>query len=109
MTSKGKAPDGIKQKSAVEDDVEGHVKLKAPDGVKQAKATDDDVEGHRKLKAPDGVKQAKATDDVEGHSIGTMDLLLARELTRAKERDIQRAASRANLISEAKRALRRKG
>ena len=89
MTSKDKAPDGVKTQKAVEDDVEGHVAQKpAPDGVKTRNAVE---------------------DDVEGHSIGTMDLLLARELTRAKERDIQRAASRANLISEAKRALRRKG
>jgi hypothetical protein len=40
--------------------------------------------------------------------IGTMNPVLARDLARAKEHDIQRAASRSNLISEAKRAIRRK-
>jgi hypothetical protein len=40
--------------------------------------------------------------------IGAMNPLIARELAREKERDVQRAASRGNLISEAKRAIRRK-
>ena len=100
----------IKSK-AVEDDVEGHsIKQKAPDGVIKSKAVEDDVEGHSiKQKAPDGVIKSKAVeDDVEGHMIGTMNPVLARDLARARERDIQRAASRGNLISEAKRAIRRK-
>jgi hypothetical protein len=68
------------------------------------------VEGHGlKHKAPDGITKSKATeDDVEGHMIGTMNPVLARDLARAKEHDIQRATSRGNLISEAKRAIRRK-
>ncbi|HSW42115.1 MAG TPA: hypothetical protein VLM76_06370, partial [Patescibacteria group bacterium] len=68
------------------------------------------VEGHSaKRRAPDGLVKRKATeDDVEGHMIGTMNPILARDLARAKERDIQRTASRGNLISEAKRATRRK-
>ncbi len=90
--------DGLIKRSATDDDVEGHVfKKSAPDGVnKRADA--------------DGLIKRSATDDedVEGHMIGTMNPLLARELARAKERDVQRAASRGNLISEAKRAIRRK-
>ena len=138
MTAKKKAPDGIYKTMATEDDVEGHVMLKAspdgfnnkkkavedddveghsikhkaPDGVVLTKATEDDVEGHSiKHKAPDGVhnkKKVTEDDDVEGHMIGTMNPVLARDLARAKEHDIQRAASRGNLISEAKRAIRRK-
>ena len=87
-------------------------KLTAPDGISMKSALDDDVEGHsKKLKAPDGVakKPGAVEDDVEGHMIGAMNPLLARELVRAKERDIQRTASRASLISDAKQALRRKG
>ena len=85
-------------------------KYKAPDGVIKSKAVEDDVEGHViKAKAPDGVIKSKAVeDDVEGHMIGTMNPVLARDLARAKEHDVQRAASRGNLISEAKRAIRRK-
>ena len=40
--------------------------------------------------------------------IGAMNPILARDLARAKEHDVQRGASRGNLISEAKRAIRRK-
>lgn len=47
-------------------------------------------------------------DDVEGRSIGTMNPVLARDLARATESDIQRATSRSNLINDTKRALRRK-
>ena len=106
---KQKAPDGVIKSKATEDDVEGHVaKKKSPDGVAKKKAVDeDDVDGHvAKKKSPDGVAKKKAVDedDVEGHMIGTMNPVLARDLARAKERDIQRAASRGNLISEAKRA-----
>jgi hypothetical protein len=53
-------------------------------------------------------RSAIEEDDVEGHDIGTMKLSVARELNDAKVRDVQRAASRNSLISEAKRALRRK-
>ncbi len=41
--------------------------------------------------------------------IGTMSPVLARELSRAKDRDIQRSTSRNNLVSEAKRANNPKG
>ena len=67
-----------------------------------SRATEDDVEGHSSL-------GGRATeDDVEGHSIGVMNPMLARDLARARERDIQREASRNSLINEAKRALGRK-
>ncbi len=49
-----------------------------------------------------------AEDDVEGHNIGVMNPMLARDLARARERDIQRETSRNSLISEAKRALRKR-
>ena len=47
-------------------------------------------------------KQRAGEDDVEGHNIGVMNPILARE------RDVQREASRNSLIGEAKRALGRK-
>ena len=65
----------------------------------------------RRTKAIEGDElfRADATDDdVEGHSIGVMNPMLARDLARARERDIQREASRNSLINEAKRALGRK-
>ena len=94
--------DGLKQRSAIEGE-----------GLKKRSASEDDVEGHAfKLMAAegDGVKQRSAVeDDVEGHNIGSLSsMLLAGELARAKERDVQRAVSRANLLSEAKRALKHK-
>jgi hypothetical protein len=77
------------------------------------KATEDDVEGHgfstRKAVEGDDFAARKATeDDVEGHNIGVMNPMLARDLARARERDVQREASRNSLIGEAKRALGRK-
>ena len=108
MPNTKRAPDDLTMRMETEDDVEGHAMLRsAPDGA-VLKATDDDVEGHdaKKLKAPDDL--VKATDDVEGHMIGAMNPIMARELARAKERDIQRSTSRGNLISEAKRAIRHK-
>jgi hypothetical protein len=76
------------------------------------KATEDDVEGHaftRKASAGDEFAARKATeDDVEGHNIGVVNPILAQELSRARERDVQREASRNSLIGEAKRALKRK-
>ena len=76
-------------------------------------ATEDDVEGHgfstRKAVEGDDFAARKATeDDVEGHNIGVMNPMLARDLARARERDVQREASRNSLIGEAKRALGRK-
>ena len=84
------------------------------DDFNRRKATEDDVEGHgfkaRSAVEPDGHLAApKATeDDVEGHNIGVMNPILARELSRARERDVQREASRNSLIGDAKRALGRK-
>ena len=77
------------------------------------KATEDDVEGHgfstRKAVEGDDFAARKATeDDVEGHNFGVMNPMLARDLARARERDVQREASRNSLIGEAKRALGRK-
>ena len=83
-------------------------------GPKRSAVEDDDVEGHgQKMRAPEGAvatpkRSAVEDDDVEGHDIGTMKLSVARELNEAKVRDVQRATSRNSLISEAKRALRRK-
>jgi hypothetical protein len=122
MSTKDKAieGDGHHSRRATEDDVEGHNmahRALEPDGIHTArKATeDDDVEGHSFTKhtavEPDGIHTArKATedDDVEGHNIGVMNPILARELSRARERDVQREASRNSLIGEAKRALGRK-
>ncbi len=78
------------------------------------RAAEDDVEGHKwTQKATEGdefhrtVPRA-AEDDVEGHNIGVMNPMLARDLARARERDIQRETSRNSLISEAKRALRKR-
>jgi hypothetical protein len=115
---KKSAPDGVAVPKATEDDdVEGHgnVKRSAPDGntTKKKAVEDDDVEGHGNIKksAPDGnttKKKAVEDDDVEGHMIGTMNPVMARELARAKEQDVQRAVSRGNLISDVKRAVRRK-
>jgi hypothetical protein len=85
------------------------------DGVIKSRATDeDDVEGHvMKAKGVEGddliKSRASDEDDVEGHSIGVMNPILAYELSRARERDIQREASRNSLIGEAKRGLGRKG
>ena len=84
------------------------------DDVIKSRASDDDVEGHvfkAKGVAGDDVIKSRASDDddVEGHNIGVMNPMLARDLARARERDVQREASRNSLIGEAKRALKRKG
>ena len=84
----------------------------AGDEFAARKATEDDVEGHaftRKASEGDEFAARKATeDDVEGHNIGAINPILAGELARARERDVQREASRNSLIGEAKRALKRK-
>ena len=119
MAPKKMDQDGITMKSAVEDDVEGHSKQvrSAPDGVspkKRSVVDDSDVEGHSKQvrSAPDGVSPQKRSaigeDDVEGHNFGLMSPILARDLAQSKNRDIERSASRNNLVSEAKRARTRK-
>jgi hypothetical protein len=94
------------KRSAVPDDVEGHggTMKSAP----KRSAVPDDVEGHGGTMKSAPKRSAIEEDDVEGHDIGTMKLSVAREINDAKIRDTQRAASRNNLISEAKRALRRK-
>jgi hypothetical protein len=62
--------------------------------AKRRATEDDDVEGHRHMAAravePDGVHtHRKATeDDVEGHSM-LLNPLIARELSHARERDVQ--------------------
>jgi hypothetical protein len=97
---------GSPKRSAVPDDVEGHggTMKSAP----KRSAVPDDVEGHGGTMKSAPKRSAIEEDDVEGHDIGTMKLSVAREINDAKIRDTQRAASRNNLISEAKRALRRK-
>jgi hypothetical protein len=77
------------------------------------KATEDDVEGHgfstcKAVEGDDFAARKATEDDVEGHNIGVMNPMLARDLARARERDVQREASRNSLIGEAKRALGRK-
>ena len=120
MVTKKKAIEGddFIAHRATEDDVAGHSMVRAveSDGAILRKATeDDDVEGHAfkssKAVEPDGhhtAPKASEDDDVEGHNIGVMNPILARELSRARERDVQREASRNSLIGEAKRALGRK-
>jgi hypothetical protein len=66
------------------------------------------ISSRRKAVEGDDFATRKATeDDVEGHNIGVMNPMLARDLARARERDVQREASRNSLIGEAKRALGR--
>ncbi len=47
-------------------------------------------------------------DDVEGHNIGAVDPILARELARAREQDVARSTSRNSVLGEIRRAVRRK-
>lgn len=47
-------------------------------------------------------------DDVEGHNIGAVNPILARELARAREQDVARSASRSSVLGEIRRAARRK-
>jgi hypothetical protein len=111
MPNTKRAPDDLTMRMETEDDVEGHsAKFKGPDGVSHKKRAveDDDVEGHKAHRSAPGDLVKATEDDVEGHMIGAMNPIMARELARAKERDIQRSTSRGNLISEAKRAIRHK-
>jgi hypothetical protein len=117
MSNKRKAIEGdeLIKSRASEDDVEGHVmKAKGVEGDEliKSRASEDDVEGHvMKAKGVEGdelIKSRASEDDVEGHSIGVMNPILAHELSRARERDVQREASRNSLIGDAKRALKRK-
>jgi hypothetical protein len=104
MSSTRKAIEGddFATRKATEDDVEGH-------GFSTRKAVEGDDFATRKAVEGDDFATRKATeDDVEGHNIGVMNPMLARDLARARERDVQREASRNSLIGEAKRALGRK-
>jgi hypothetical protein len=75
----------------------------------RSRAIDGDELSTQKAVEGDQLSSQKAgEDDVEGHSIGVMNPILARELSKARERDIQREASRNSLIGDAKRALGRK-
>jgi hypothetical protein len=110
MTDKTK-PEGLaKYPRATEDDVEGHSfrHVTTTDGLaKHPRATEDDVEGHsfRHVTTTDGLaKHPRATedDDVEGHSL--LDPMAARELARARERDVQQHAKRHEFERDARDA-----
>jgi hypothetical protein len=101
------------------------VKRREPDGFSKAKATgegfsksreaDDDVEGHSIHRGTSEFSKAKATgegfsksraagdDDVEGHSM-SINPLVARELARARERDVQANVKRHNFENDARAA-----
>jgi len=103
MATKNKkmAPDdATKKRMATEEaDVEAHgssIKRMGPEGVNAKKMGPEGVGGSTK-------RSAVEDDDVEGHMIGTMSPVLARDLARSKDRDIERSVSRNNLVSEAKR------
>ena len=86
---------------------------KIPEGGESiARETEDDVEGHR-LVVPSvagGESIAREIeDDVEGHSIGYGSPTLARDVFRAREREIQQEVFRNERIREAKRVSKRKG
>ena len=82
------------------------------DDLIKHRASEDDVEGHlikaKGIEGDDLIKHRASEDDVEGHNIGIMNPILARELSRARERDVQREASRNSLIGDAKQALKPK-
>jgi hypothetical protein len=125
MTDKT-TPEGFSKRQATEDDVEGHgfARVTGPDDFSKAKttpegfskrqATEDDVEGHgfARVTGPDDFSKAKTTegfskrqateDDVEGHSI--LDPFAARELARARERDVQQHAKRHEFERDARDA-----
>jgi hypothetical protein len=119
--------EGFSKRQANEDDVEGHGFRHATDGFSKAKVEgegfarakatgDDDVAGHgfqRVSPDPDGFSKAKVDgegfarakateDDVEGHSI--LDPFAARELARARERDVQQHAKRHEFERDARDA-----
>jgi hypothetical protein len=90
-----------------------------PEGISRRQATeDDDVEGHglrrnspdsegisrRQVTETEGISRRQATedDDVEGHSI--LDPFAARELARARERDVQQHAKRHEFERDARDA-----
>ena len=127
-----RSAEGFSKRQETEDDVEGHSLSRrrdadgegfdrakvTPEGFSKRKATEDDVEGHSLSRRRDadgegfnrakvtgeGFNRAKATgeDDVEGHSI--LDPFAARELARARERDIQQNAKRHEFERDAREA-----
>ncbi len=114
-------PQGFAVRRATEDDdVEGHrfsaPRVAEPEGMHaRRKATeDDDVEGHRfsapRVAEPEGHIGRKATedDDVEGHSM-LINPLVARELSRARERDVQANVKRHNFERDARAAKKDRG
>jgi hypothetical protein len=116
LNAKAVEGEGINRRQATEDDVEGHrlnAKAVEGEGINRRQATEDDVEGHRlnaKAVEGEGINRRQATedDDVEGHNIGALNPIMARDLARAHERDIQREVSRNSLIADAKRAQRKR-
>jgi hypothetical protein len=97
-------PQGHSARRATEDDdVEGH-------RVSTPRAAEPD--GHSKSRAvePEGHLARKATedDDVEGHSM-LINPLIARELSRARERDVQANVKRHNFENDARAAKKDRG
>ena len=100
-------------------DQDGFSKAKATgeDFSKSRAAGDDDVEGHslRRDGGGEDFSKAKVTgegfsksrvagdDDVEGHSM-SINPLVARELARARERDVQANVKRHNFENDARAA-----
>jgi hypothetical protein len=74
-------PEGLARRRATEDDVEGHGFKHASDGISA-----------KRIVEPDGLSQRRATedDDVEGHSL-LLNPTAARDLARARERDVQKS------------------
>jgi hypothetical protein len=87
-------PQGISARRATEeDDVEGHSFIHARDSVATPRATE-----------PEGLSQRKATedeDDVEGHSM-LLNPLAARELAKAREREVQQNVRRHQFENDAR-------
>jgi hypothetical protein len=108
--------------AAKQRDPDGFSKAKAsPEGFSKSRATgEDDVEGHSmhrgaedfsKAKAsPEGFSKSRAAgeDDVEGHSM-LINPLVAREISRARERDVQANVKRHNFENDARAAKKDRG
>lgn len=85
MPNRNKPVTSVTRPKATEDDVEGHsVRPKVTDELVRTKVSDDLMR----------TKDAGDEDDVEGHSMMPLGPLVARELTRARERDIQKDVKR---------------
>ena len=74
-------PEGLARRRVTEDDVEGHSHRHASDGI-----------ANKRIVEPDGLSQRRATedDDVEGHSL-LFNPTAARDLARAREREVQKS------------------